>query len=322
MESWKFLLRALFIAAFLELLANRVFSRLAMHIPKASLDQALSSLLFASLSSLGVIAYYVSYALACGLLVSLVYQKLKARETLAGVFSFLVFFILISDFLSQLVRPSMAFASFYDLASITTLWMFACSGFAKSGPKGHKLPLFCLAVSYTCYYYFKTSQAAAGILGMTEVPPWVIQAFAVGELLAVINSLFLFLAYSSASAQGEVIRPGGLTNLGRSLVRKKRRWILPTVLAMSFLLARLLDPYMLSLVATWSLGWTLYLPAPLYAIAIWLFSYTVLENIRIRPYVGYGLGLIFIAGYGISLSYQVLDAILGISCLSWDPEEA
>lgn len=322
MESWKeFLLKALLVAGLIELLANRVFSRLAMHIPRDFLNKDLLGFLFGSLSSLGVIAYSVSYALACGIFLYLIYQKLKRPGTVAAVFCFLLLFILTLDLLTQLMGPSTAFSIFYDLASLAAIWMIACFGLTKSGSNSYKLPLLCLAFSYTCYYYFKVSQTAAGLLGITMAPPWVIEVFSIGELVAIINSLLLFFIYSCALPLREMSRPGGLTSLTGSVVQKKSLWILPSVLALSFLLARFFDPYMLSLVSTWSLGWNLYLPFPLYAIAIWLFSYTVLENIRKRPHVSYGLGLIFIAGYAISLNYQVLEAILGVSCISFDPKE-
>ncbi|MFQ5853280.1 MAG: hypothetical protein ACE5JU_22200, partial [Candidatus Binatia bacterium] len=71
------LLKVLLVAGLIELLANRVFSRLAMHIPKDFLNGGISGFLFGSLASLGVIAYFVSYALACALFVSLIYEKLK-----------------------------------------------------------------------------------------------------------------------------------------------------------------------------------------------------------------------------------------------------
>ncbi|MFQ5816242.1 MAG: hypothetical protein ACE5G7_07075 [Candidatus Hydrothermarchaeaceae archaeon] len=70
----------------------------------------------------------------------------------------------------------------------------------------------------------------------------------------------------------------------------------------------------------WSVGFTLYLPYQIYAIALLLFSSAIIRLLSRGRSAGYGLAFLFIAGYTFQLTYQQLLLILGFVLLTLNRE--
>jgi hypothetical protein len=70
------------------------------------------------------------------------------------------------------------------------------------------------------------------------------------------------------------------------------------------------------------MGYTFYLPFALYVAGLFCWGYAVLKQISMGRMAGYGLGLMFMAGYALQLSHLTLMVILGLMLLNLDKRRA
>jgi hypothetical protein len=66
------------------------------------------------------------------------------------------------------------------------------------------------------------------------------------------------------------------------------------------------------------MGYTFYLPFALYIVGLICWSYTVIKLLAIGRLAGYGIGLMFIAGYALLFSNLTLMVVLGVMLLALD----
>jgi hypothetical protein len=66
------------------------------------------------------------------------------------------------------------------------------------------------------------------------------------------------------------------------------------------------------------MGYTFYLPFALYMAGLLCWSYTVIKLLTMGRLAGYGLGLMFIAGYALMYSNLTLMVVLGVLLLTMD----
>ncbi len=300
-ETTQRLIKATLVVSLLELILLRIVSRLAMHIPQNAPNRELLLSLFSFITSAGVITYYVSYALGFISLFLITWQRLKHPKKMVRITSHLVLFLLLfTPFVEWMQADTLVVLAFdfVSLGSIVLLaFLFLTS--SKRGSERSAAALF--GLSYLSFYYFKISQTLFQLSQFTSPPPLVIETLAIGELFVVINGFVLFRAHP---------RPG---------FHNKKALFLSSALAMLYLSVHFLNPYAVSILVIWSLGLRLYLPFFCYAIALWLFSYTVLDRLWQEENMGYGFAFICIAGFTISLPHQTLKALLGLTLLGPNP---
>jgi hypothetical protein len=70
------------------------------------------------------------------------------------------------------------------------------------------------------------------------------------------------------------------------------------------------------------MGYTFYLPFAFYVTGLLCWGYTVLKLISMGRPAGYGLGLMFIAGYALQLSHLTLMVVFGLMLLQLDKKKA
>ena len=66
------------------------------------------------------------------------------------------------------------------------------------------------------------------------------------------------------------------------------------------------------------MGYTFYLPFAFYVIGFTCWAYTVVKLVLIGRLAGYGLGLMFMAGYALQLSHLTLMVVLGLMLMNID----
>ncbi|MDH5296916.1 MAG: hypothetical protein OEW26_07290, partial [Nitrospirota bacterium] len=66
------------------------------------------------------------------------------------------------------------------------------------------------------------------------------------------------------------------------------------------------------------MGYTFYLPFAFYVLGFTCWAYTVIKLVLIGRLAGYGLGLMFMAGYALQLSHLTLMVVLGLMLLNID----
>ncbi len=151
--------------------------------------------------------------------------------------------------------------------------------------------------------------------------------------LALLAGLFYQLLptfYTAVSWPGPAPFTGLLFNLGELLVvvaviiwwgvfgrqTSFRYWLIAAVPALMFIMLFQRDPATTGILAIWSSGLTLFLPWPLYAVALWLAGAAVLSSWRRNPPVAYAILLLASAGYAPQLSSQLFCALIGLWILA------
>jgi hypothetical protein len=99
---------------------------------------------------------------------------------------------------------------------------------------------------------------------------------------------------------------------GRGATRKT--WLLAALPMLFFTIPQVLTPAMTGILAIWSTGMTLYLPWPLYAMALWLAGVTSLHLIRQENGAGWALLLLVAGGFAPQLSSH---AFYGLIAFWW-----
>ena len=66
------------------------------------------------------------------------------------------------------------------------------------------------------------------------------------------------------------------------------------------------------------MGYTFYLPFAVYVGGLLCWSYTVVKLLSMGRLAGYGIGLMFIAGYALMFSNLTLMVVLGVMLLACD----
>lgn len=123
-------------------------------------------------------------------------------------------------------------------------------------------------------------------------PPLTTLLFNIGELSVALSSFVLWWAY------------------GRRCSRAT--WLVASLPALAFSALYLAMPAMAGILAIWSIGLTLYLPWPIYALSLWLAGGTAIGALRHNDPSGWAIILLAAGGYAPQLSTQ---AFLGLIAL-------
>ncbi|PJA78397.1 MAG: hypothetical protein CO149_04250, partial [Nitrospirae bacterium CG_4_9_14_3_um_filter_51_5] len=160
-------------------------------------------------------------------------------------------------------------------------------------------------------------------LNIFDAPPLVHEANRLGEALMVLSSILVFWAYGTTS----IITKN----------KQQRRWGLILLLSggSAFLTLLFMD-FFLSLwnpevakevrkagegigwIFQMGMGYTFFLPFAFYVLGFTCWAYTVIKLVLIGRLAGYGLGLMFMAGYALQLSHLTLMVVLGLMLLNID----
>ncbi|MFQ5859128.1 MAG: hypothetical protein ACE5LU_26310 [Anaerolineae bacterium] len=350
------LLFTLTAVAGLDLAINRTLTRIAIFMPKKGVLivayqglVTLGNLLFnlAALLTLVALAIAVhewlraaqagsrsaavaAFALASLGVLSLLFLLVPADSLLTLLYQTLVFVALVALVATADRRPPTAFGLTNDQRPTTNARPEPSRGVRRSslviGQRAERalavIPLALLAGTFACVTYFKAIHAFYEIFGLRTTPPAAQTAFHLGELLAVLAPLAVTMTLLHQSrithhASRVTFHASRITHHASRFTRRGSLLAICSLAAGGlFTLAYLLNPRLTAIIATWSLGFSLYLPFPAYTLALACAIYSVGRLIRQHQAMGYGLALIFIAGYTTQLSSQVLLSLLGFALLS------
>jgi hypothetical protein len=191
--------------------------------------------------------------------------------------------------------------NFFSMAAVLALWLRFNSREQATLP--FKGAVIASVLGYLCWYAYVLSGGASGG-GL-----YLLNA---GEVLLLLVPFLLFAAISVPHRQWK--RPG--------------RWILPVILMLLFTAANvadiLVDQGFTGVFTLWSVGYTLYLPWPVYVVALGLFTHSVLtafaRNLPRAAEANRGVAvamLLFLyAGFTLQLTYQHLLAALALVLLT------
>lgn len=290
--------RALFkwlaVAAVVEWLLVRTFTRVAIHVPKSPFMISL----YVAVNQIGLVAATFVALLAFVLLLWLAWQTRQAiilPLTLLGLALLSVLFLFI-------VPPAwLAFT--YQLLAILAVILIASTGVwarwaepeKKKGWQGTAVVLFpaCALLAGLLVQLLPNLYA---LLGWPGPPSFTTVLFNLGELF-VAGSVFIWW-WASRSLNGRT--------------HSWKPWLLAAFPTLLFSLSFWRDPAMTGILTIWSTGLTLFLPWPVYVLALWLAGGMVLAGWHPRPNFAYAILLLAAAGYAPQLSSQLFCALIGL----------
>ncbi len=323
---FEYALKFLLLAGFLELILYRLVSRLGMHLSKLAEKSEAVRVTFKTLSSLGFVLLNLTSLLLFLVIFILLVQKL--RQTIwTGTFDKLLvpaLSLLVALTLVYLVfPPAMIGSVIYNVVTFAVLLILAAEYMVTNRLWTQRIAIGCFLLGISGWIYYQTLSTSYGLLGLTSAPPLVHEVVRSGEALLVLASILVFWAY-------------GTTSLFTKN-KDQRRWaiILLGSGGVAFFCLLFID-YFLSLYSVaaaeelrqagqgigWifqmGMGYTFYLPFAFYLAGLICWSYTVIKLVLIGRLAGYGLGLMFMAGYALQLSHLTLMVVVGLILLTID----
>ena len=323
---FEYALKCLLLSAFLELVLYRLVSRLGMHLSKLAEKYEAVRIAFRGLSSLGFMLLNVTSILAFLLIFIVIYQKMKStvwKGTYDKIVIPLMSLLVMVTIAYLLFPPAMLGSVVYNVISFVLLLFLMLEYLATHKLRTQRLAIGCFFLGICGWIYYQTLTTSYGLLGLVTAPPFVHEINRLGEALMVASSILIFWAYGSTSL---------LTKN-----KQQRKWGLTLVVSggVVFFLLLFMD-YFISLyslkaaedvrkagegigwVFQMGMGYTFYLPFAFYMAGFICWSYTVIKLVIIGRLAGYGLGLMFMAGYALQLSHLTLMVMLGLMLLTID----
>lgn len=295
------LFRWLALAALADWLITRTVTRAAIHIPK--LPAMITT--YQAINLVGQIAAAFVALLSLLMLGWIGWQQWQTRRSFLLPAALLVHISLSLAFV--VVIPALWLTLLYHGLTLTIIGLFAVAWWTERGAKGSEavprwgaallLPALVLATGVV-YQMLPVWYAALKWPGPSPVTGLLYNA---GELLIIISVVVLWWVYGRAA-------PWPI-------------WLLGAIPALLFVLSFWRDPAMTGILAIWSTGLSLFLPWPLYALALWLATIVVLDSWQRQPAVAFAVLLLAAAGYAPQLSSQLFSALIALWLLSQSNEK-
>jgi len=292
-----------------ELFLYRMLSRIGVHIPKegAALD------VYNALVRTGSFAFNVSSVavfLALGLLAYASARRWGSRQPLRAATPALIgafgAISLLFAFVDEGESAKLAYGAFSAGLMIALAAIAWTDG--RSDPL-RKATVGMIVLAYLFAQYYTLSNQAYRALDLTAAPPATTRALEMAELLVVATALLAFWRWSGVRA-GLSWRPSPV-QLG-----------VAGLLVFAFLGAyRGEDSSTAAILSLWTVGLTLYLPLPVYALALGLYAAALVACLgRARRDPAFlpdaiALGLLPVAGLTLDLTYQHLVALVALLLL-------
>lgn len=317
--------KLLLVAGFLELVLYRLVSRLGMHLSKVAEQHEWVRVVFRGLSSVGfTLLNFVSLLVFLALFLTLLNRMRGKEHGLHDRIIVPALSLLIILTIAFLIFPSAMIGSVvYNLLSFGVLLVLVAEYLQSHSLWRQRSMMICYAIGVTGWLYYQTVSTTFGLLGLASAPPLVHEVNRAGEAFMVLASILVFWAY-------------GGTPLWSSNRRQRRRSIVFYATGGGFFLALLFLDYFvgkydqtlahsvrkagegIGWIFQMGMGYTFYLPFALYVSGLLCWGYTVVKLITVGRMAGFGLGLMFMAGYALQLSHLTLMMLLGVLLLNLD----
>jgi hypothetical protein len=322
---FEYTLKLLLFSAFFELVLYRLVSRLGMHLSKLAAKYEAVRLLFKGLSSIGftllnVVSLLLFLAFSLILLAKLKDLGRNAYDTFLVV---TVSLLLVLTVAFLIVPPAMLGAMAYNVVTCAVLAVLAIEYLKTHTGRSQRAMMVCFLLGVFGWLYYQTVSTFYGFFQWLTAPPLVHEMNRFGEAMMVLASILVFWAYGGIAFR--------TTNK-----RQRRRVIIFAVTGASLFLGLLFLDFFLGLydkalaesvrkagegigwIFQMGMGYTFYLPFALYVAGLFCWSYTVIKQMTMGRLAGYGLGLMFMAGYALQLSHLTLMVVFGLLLLTMD----
>jgi hypothetical protein len=315
----------LLLAGFLELVLYRLVSRLGMHLAKVAEKHEWVRITFRGLSSIGfVLLNFVSLLIFLALFLFLLNKMRSGGDGLYDRLLVPTLSLLVLLTIAFLVfPPAMLGSVVYNLLSFCVLVVLVVEYLRNHQLRRQRAMVLCYGLGVTGWLYYQTVSTTFGLLGVVSAPPFVHEVNRAGEALMVLASILVFWAY------------GGTPIWSTNKRQRRRSLIFYATAAGAFLVLLFLDYFLVSYdralaegvrkagegigwIFQMGMGYTFYLPFAFYVTGLLCWGYTVVKLITVGRMAGFGLGLMFMAGYALQLSHLTLMVVLGLLLLNLD----
>lgn len=323
---FEYALKFLLISAFLELVLYRLASRMGMHMAKLAEKSEAIRLTFKTLSSLGFVLLNVTSILLFLVLFILLIEKFKP-SIWTGSFDRLlvpsVSLLIVITIVFLVFPPAMLGSVIYNIVSLAIFLILMAEFFVSHRLWSQRITVGCFVLGIFGWIYYQTVTTSYGLLGILDAPPLVHEISRGGEAFLVLASILVFWSYGSTSlfTKNKTQRKWALTLLASGGIT------FFTMLYIDFFLS-LYNPALaedarkagqgLGWIFQMGMGYTFYLPFALYLAGFTCWAYTVIKLVLIGRLAGYGLGLMFMAGYALQLSHLTMMVVVGLILMTID----
>ena len=325
---FEYTVKLVLLTSFLELVLYRLASRLGMHLSKMAADHPWITPTFTALTEVGAwLLNIVAVLLFLALTLTLI-NRWGGPETsrLSKLGSVGAALLLLLTVMFLIVQPGMPGAIIYNGLTLLVLTAFVWE-YVTAHPEPAQRAL---AVTYylgvSGWLYYQIVSTIYSLMGAIASPPLVYESHRVGEALMVLASFFVFVAYGKSKSLS--LRTKNRRQRNRAMWFWSMTGIIFSALLIADYALDLYNPALASAVrqASQGIGWifqfgmgyTFYLPFAVYVGGLLCWSYTVVKLLMIGRLAGYGIGLMFIAGYALLFSNLTLMVVLGVMLLALD----
>ena len=320
------------VASFLELVLYRLASRLGMHLSKMAADHPWITPTFTGLTEVGAWLLNIVAVLLFLAITLLIVHRWGAPETsrlfkmgLAGTALLLGLTILF-----LVVQPGMAGAIVYNGVTLLTLTCFASEYFATHREPAQRILIGAYYLGVFGWLYYQIMSTTYSLAGALTEPPLVYASHRIGEALMLLASVLVFVAYGKSKSLS--LRTTNRRQRTRAIWFWATTGLTFSLLLVADYLLELYSPTASSAfrqasqgigwIFQFGMGYTFYLPFALYVGGLLCWSYTVVKLLMMGRLAGYGVGLMFIAGYALMFSNLTLMVVLGVMLLALDRTKA
>ncbi len=288
---------ALFVVTILDALVGRALSRASMFIPRGPASDAAFEILGRS----SVFLFNLVVVLVVLLLFLLLWPMSNGVRRLpvgSGAAYYAVSALLVLSIASFAIRDVWLLVALAVLFLGTVLLILG-SAVAETRSPWPRAFAALAALTYGSSRYFLLASTFGQLAGASAPPAAGLEFLRLAEAAAALAPIPLFAAVY-------------LRARGRPAFRIPA--IAPSLATAAFVFAAVGSPSITAAIAEFSLGFTLYLPLPVYALGLWLAvaSLVILWRDPAVRAKAYGIGLVMLAGVDLRLTSQALLAVAGL----------
>lgn len=325
---FEYTVKLVLLTSFLELVLYRLASRLGMHLSKMAADHPWITPTFTALTEVGTwLLNIVAVLLFLALTLTLM-NRWGRPETgrLGKLGSVGAALLLLLTVVFLVVQPGMPGAIVYNGLTLLVLTAFVSEYVMTHREPAQRVLAAAYYVGVSGWLYYQIVSTLYSVLGTTASPPLVYESHRMGEALMVLASFFAFVAYGKSKSLS--LRTRNRRQRNRAIWFWSTTGVIFSSLIVADYLLDLYNPAFASAfrqasqgigwIFQFGMGYTFYLPFAVYVVGLLCWSYTVIKLLMTGRLAGYGIGLMFIAGYALLFSNLTLMVVLGVMLLALD----
>jgi hypothetical protein len=234
--------------------------------------------------------------------------------------------LMVLTLLFLVVQPGMPGAILYNGVTFLVLTLLVMDYLITHREPAQRLLALTFYLGVSGWLYYQVMSTIYSWAGTLAAPPLVYESHRIGEALMVLASFVVFIAYGRSRSLS--LRTKNRTQRNRALWFWSTTGLIFSSLIVIDYLLEIVSPAFASAfrqasqgigwIFQFGMGYTFYLPFALYVGGLLCWSYTVVKLLMTGRLAGYGIGLMFVAGYALLFSNLTLMVVLGIMLLALD----